>query len=130
MPFLRHPGFVGRKDDLAKIHALFQRGPKAAVRPVSVAAMGGIGKTQMAVEYAYQHRDDYPGGIYWVNAAGDVMADIAGLAVKAGLPEDSASESERQWRRVQAGPSRSRPRCRSRGRRPPSSRVEGRQSPW
>ena len=33
--------------------------------------MGGIGKTQLAVEYCYRYQDSYPGGVFWLNAAGD-----------------------------------------------------------
>lgn len=29
---------------------------------------GGIGKTVMAVEYAFQHQGDYPGGVYWLES--------------------------------------------------------------
>jgi WD40 repeat protein len=102
VPFLRHHGFVGREEDLARVHALLQKGEAVGVRPVAAAGMGGIGKTQLAVEYAYRHAADHPGGIYWVNAARDVQAEMAALAEKVGLFEDDAPEAERQRRRVLA----------------------------
>src|SRR5215468_4710733 len=98
VPFLRNPGFVGREEDLAEVHALLQQGQAVGVRPVAASGMGGIGKTQLAVEYAYQHRDDYPGGVYWVNAANDWQAELAALAERVGLREDDAPESLRQRR--------------------------------
>jgi hypothetical protein len=89
VPFLRNPGFVGREEDLAQVHALLQNGEAVGVRPVAAAGMGGIGKTQLAVEYAYRH-------------ARDVQAEMAALAEKVGLFEDDAPEAERQRRRVLA----------------------------
>ena len=46
--------------------------------------MGGIGKTQLAVEYAYQCRErhDYPGGIFWINAAEPLAQGLAQLGAK------------------------------------------------
>jgi hypothetical protein len=35
VPFLRHPGFVGREEDLARVHALLQKGEAVGVRPVA-----------------------------------------------------------------------------------------------
>jgi NB-ARC domain len=102
VPFLRNSGFVGRAEDLGRVHALLQKGEAVGVRPVAAAGMGGIGKTQLAVEYAYRHRDDYPGGVYWVNAAQDVQAEMAELATQVGLFEDGAPDAERQQRRLLA----------------------------
>ena len=39
--------------------------------------MGGIGKTQLAVEYVYRHQADYPHGIFWVNAAEPLAQGLA-----------------------------------------------------
>jgi WD40 repeat protein len=102
VPFFQNPGFVGRAEDLAALHALLQEEKAAGVRPAALTGMGGIGKTQLAVEYAYRHRDDYPGGVYWVNAAQDVQAEMAELAKVVGLFEDGAPDAERQQRRLLA----------------------------
>jgi hypothetical protein len=55
VPFLRNLGFVGREGDLAQVHRLLQQAVAVGVLPVAASGMGGIGKTQLAVEYAYRH---------------------------------------------------------------------------
>ncbi len=39
---------------------------RAAVAQGSLVGEGGGGKTAVAIEYAYQCRGDYPGGVYWL----------------------------------------------------------------
>ncbi len=98
VPFLRNPGFVGREDDLARLHTLLQEGNAVGVRPAALTGMGGIGKTQLAVEYAYRYAAAYPGGVYWVNAAQPLQAEFARLAVASGLTAGETSDSERTMR--------------------------------
>ena len=43
----------------------------------AINGMGGVGKTELAIQYATQHLLDYPGGICWVNAQGI----LAGLQI-------------------------------------------------
>ena len=50
------------------------------IRPAGLTGMGGIGKTQLVVEYVYRHRDDYPDGIFWIDAAGPLVEGFARLA--------------------------------------------------
>jgi hypothetical protein len=65
--------------------------------------MGGTGKTQLAVEYAYAHRDAYPGGVYWVNAAGDDWRPaLEKLAIALDLTANDAPAAERQLRLITA----------------------------
>ena len=48
--------------------------------------MGGIGKTELATQYARRHENDYPGGIYWINArSGNIAAQIIEFALNLGL---------------------------------------------
>ena len=70
VPFLRNPQFVGRERDLDGLHAALQDGAAVGIRPVGLTGLGGIGKTQLAVEYCYRYREAYPGGVFWLNAAG------------------------------------------------------------
>ena len=61
----RNKYFTGREDILDKIYAGFKSSPV-----VSVIGLGGIGKTQISIEYAYQHASDYK-LIWYFNADSD-----------------------------------------------------------
>ena len=102
VPFPRNEKFVGRNDDLDRLHAALQSGVTVGVRPAMLSGMGGIGKTQLAVEYAYCYREAYPGGVYWVNAAQDWLVEFAGLAEKVNLKVGETPESQRLTRLAQA----------------------------
>lgn len=97
VPFLRNPDFVGRDEDLAGLHDMVYRGGSpVGIRPTVLVGLGGIGKTQLAVEYAHMHRGDYPGGIFWLNAVKPLLFEFANLAILLGqadretLPERAA----------------------------------------
>jgi hypothetical protein len=62
VPFLRNAQFVGREAELSKLHRLLQEGKSAlGITPAGISGMGGMGKTQLAVEYAYRYCDSYTG---------------------------------------------------------------------
>lgn len=56
--------FVGRKTELAEIHKAL-RGDGSR-RVVVLHGLGGIGKTQLSIAYAKQHKDNYS-AIFWLN---------------------------------------------------------------
>ena len=77
VPFPRNLDFVGRTDDLERLHATLQQREPVGIRPAGLTGMGGIGKTQLAVEYVYRFRDAYPDGIFWINAAEPLARGLA-----------------------------------------------------
>lgn len=76
--------FVGREELLLTMHEQLTRGTRTALgRTAALLGLGGLGKTQLAVEYAFRHRDEYPGGVIWLNADQDIDAQLVELAERA-----------------------------------------------
>ena len=92
VPHHRNPNFTGREELLAAIHQALTSGQPAALTQ-ALSGLGGIGKTQLAVEYAYRHAADYS-LVWWVRAEEPVTlgADYASLATALQLPEHEASD--------------------------------------
>ena len=70
LPFHKNDNFTGRDRELAEIHkALHSADATTSHRRVmALHGLGGIGKTQLAIQYAYIHQKDYT-SIWWVNAS-------------------------------------------------------------
>lgn len=66
VPFPRNPFFTGRKKLLDTLHTQLQKGQATALTQ-AISGLGGVGKTQLAVEYAYQFHQDYQ-AVLWVHA--------------------------------------------------------------
>ncbi|WP_189133330.1 FxSxx-COOH system tetratricopeptide repeat protein [Wenjunlia tyrosinilytica] len=60
----RNPNFTGREELLAALRERLEAGT-TAVLPEALHGMGGVGKSQLAVEYVYRHQADYD-VIWWI----------------------------------------------------------------
>ncbi|RYP49449.1 hypothetical protein DL768_004859 [Monosporascus sp. mg162] len=62
--------FKGREKELKQLHKmLMDRGRRSlGTSSVLIQSMPGGGKSHLARQYVFQHRRDYPGGIFWIRA--------------------------------------------------------------
>ena len=81
-----NPLFVGRENELRDLNRMLTPGSGALVGVhAAVIGMGGVGKTQLAVEYAHRYGHLYQGGVFWLNFAGEV--DPINEVARSGGPE-------------------------------------------
>ena len=66
--------FVGRAEELLEVHKLLQKNKQVAI--AAVAGMGGVGKTELATQYARQYLSNYAGGVCWLSARKNIATDI------------------------------------------------------
>ncbi len=90
VPYHRNPHFTGRE---ALLEVLQATGHRPTVLVQTLAGLGGIGKTQLALEYAYRQAADYD-VVWWVRAdeSAAMVQDLVTLAGKLNLPEATAQE--------------------------------------
>ncbi|TPR03470.1 hypothetical protein CAN33_000295 [Aspergillus niger] len=68
VPFTRNPGFVGREHTLSQVMERIMPLGKVHSR-VALYGLGGVGKTQIAIELAHQVHDAHPGvSVFWIHA--------------------------------------------------------------
>ncbi|MFE6332068.1 FxSxx-COOH system tetratricopeptide repeat protein [Streptomyces sp. NPDC057806] len=81
----RNPNFTGRVDLLERLSERLREGT-TTVRSQAIHGMGGVGKTQLAIEYAYRHQSEYD-VVWWVPAErpGQIGHALVELAQRLGL---------------------------------------------
>src|SRR5262249_32461562 len=82
----RNHNFTGRADDLERLHQSFvRRMPHTPIQAIH--GLGGIGKTQLALEYAYRFASEYD-VVWWLRAEEPttLAAAITDLAIALRLP--------------------------------------------
>ncbi len=90
---IRNRNFSGRVVLLERLGEALRTNSTASVLPQALHGMGGVGKTQLVIEYVYRHLNDYD-LVWWIAAEqpSSVLASLTQLAERLGL----ATSEERQ----------------------------------
>lgn len=78
----RNHYFTGREEEVKEVHeALFLDNIDAVSQPVAVCGLGGIGKTQIAIEYTHRYLAKYE-FIFWIKADSEdsIISGYIGIA--------------------------------------------------
>jgi len=87
----RNPGFTGREALLDAVRTtLAGRSDPGSHLPLVLRGLGGVGKTQLALEYAHRFRADYD-VVWWISATEPALVSqqLAELGPGLGLPYDA-----------------------------------------
>jgi serine/threonine protein kinase/tetratricopeptide (TPR) repeat protein len=105
VPHPRNSYFTGREHTLKFLHDALQTTPITALtQPRAISGLGGIGKTQTALEYVYRFRDQYQ-WVFWMRADSreTLLSDMASIATLLNLPEKDEQDTNhiviavKQW---------------------------------
>jgi tetratricopeptide (TPR) repeat protein len=106
IPIPRNPNFTGREKQLDLLQKALHSGQPAALTQ-AIHCMGGVGKTQIAAEYAYRQSGQYD-VVWWIRSeeTATLAGDYAALADKLILPQAGAQNQQetidavREWLRI------------------------------
>lgn len=87
---------VAREETIKLVREQLVSGlPTALGHTASFQGIGGLGKTQVAVEYAYRFKPDYPEGIIWLNADQDIDAQLVEISNRARWTAPESSHADK-----------------------------------
>jgi len=100
VPYRRNPFFTGREELLALLYRTFHSDEAEAQEQV-LTGLAGVGKTQLAIEYAYRFSERYQ-AILWIRADSqeDMLSDFVALADVLDLSEKDESNQQRVMRAI------------------------------
>src|SRR2546421_2449732 len=96
IPYPRNPFFTGQEKVLTQLATTLRTGQATALsQPQAVSGLGGIGKTQIAIEFAYRHRQDYQ-AVLWVlsDSRESLVSGYIAIAQLLKLPEKDVQEEQ------------------------------------
>lgn len=105
LPYARNPYFTGREATLSRLTNELQQASALSIsQPVALSGLGGVGKTQIALEYAYRFYRKYE-AVFWVEASSRdrwvasyvALADLLRLPEKDAQEQDRAVQAVKQW---------------------------------
>ncbi len=78
-------GVIGRETDLQAVRKQLVSGRRTSIgQTAAFRGLGGLGKTQLAVEYATRFANEYPSGVVWLTADQNIPAQLIEVADRAG----------------------------------------------
>jgi tetratricopeptide (TPR) repeat protein len=79
----RNTKFTGRENDLRELRNQLRSHGRSVVLPVTLQGLGGVGKTQIALEYAHRFKTDYD-LVWWLDCGQPqfIDASLADLAIQ------------------------------------------------
>jgi len=92
IPHNRNPNFTGREEYLTRLKDMLNSGQHAALTQ-AIHGLGGVGKTQLALEYAYRNIVEYE-IVWWIRSeeTTTLASDYAALARELKLPEKDEAD--------------------------------------
>ena len=98
VPYGSNPYFTDNEKRIQRLHELLIGGEETGASHVSISGFGGVGKTQLALAYAYTYRDSYE-TILWARAGNQeqLIKDVADIAYLLHVPETKKSEPRQRY---------------------------------
>jgi hypothetical protein len=96
IPFSPNADFVGRDEDLLNLYLELIGGlNKLSYQQVGLVGMPGLGKTQLAAEFAYRYAYQFEKGLYWIQGADPTtwlkqLVDIAKNKLELKIQDDNS----------------------------------------
>ena len=94
-PHQKNLEFVGRKTLLAQMHSALNQnqGQLLDQKTFAICGLGGMGKTQVTIQYVFKHKDDF-GVILWahVDSLAKLAESFSRFAVELGLRAEMSSD--------------------------------------
>ena len=83
--------FTGRQKEVNILEKCLPFESDSRLKMAAICGLGGCGKTTLAVEYAWKHKQIYEGGVYWVSMEDDRKFEnsMNDLALRLGMLADS-----------------------------------------
>ena len=104
----RNPNFTGREKLLKDLEASLSQGSTTALTQ-AIHGLGGIGKTQLAIEYINRYKDNYK-TLRWINSenVATLRTEFAAFAVELNLVDEDAEfdtkvNATRNWLETNSG---------------------------
>lgn len=83
--------FTGREKEVDILERYFLFGSGGGLKMAAICGLGGCGKTTLAAHFAWKHKPEYDGGVFWISMEDDRKFEnsMNDLALRLGMLADS-----------------------------------------